>query len=373
MEKEKNKFIEKAISIGFEKSIIEQLISPHMDKGNKENLPLNLFSSKIKLSKNSGGNHIKYSNISQSNITNKSYQENKINSSQDQQLYNSFKIKQNESHELIISDIDDQCNTMSLAAKDLNLLSELIGYLHNLQNINEKKPIYVEELQKEKWLLEEQKQQKNTQTNINIYKNSYKNKLSMSHQLNSIDQFNEFEEDKLNQSSSQYTKEKIIQLKLNPKEEIIYIKEDHNNVNSKWKQRQKDIYNKTQNFLRKLEEREIEFQRENYPEELFQKIQSGFLKIDKLKNNSEERGEEVKRGFGLHEDVYENDQNNLKKYYLSQSDSDENNSKDIFNSDDETFLKLETKQSESDEDNKIDELSLGSSNQLISSSSNSLI
>jgi hypothetical protein len=261
---------------------------------------------------------------------------------------------------------------MSLAAKDLNLLSELIGYLHNLQNINEKKPIFVEELQKEKWLLEEQKQQKNTQQSINMYKNCYKNKLSMANQINSIDQLNEVEEEKVNQSTGQYNKDKIKQLKLNPKEEIIYIKEDHNNVNSKWKQRQKDIYNKTQNFLRKLEEREIEFQRENYPEELFKKIQSGFLKIDKLKNNSEVRGEEDKRGFGMNEDVYENDQNNLKKYYLSQSDSDENNSKDIFNSDDETFLKLETKQS--DEDNsKINELSLGSSNQEISSSSNLLI
>ena len=189
---------------------------------------------------------------------------------------------------------------VGLAAQDLNLLSELVGYLHNLKNIREKEPIMLNQLK------------------VSTHS---KRDFSLGEELKS-------------KVSEQCWKKGV-----KPKEEIVFTREDNDNINSKWKQRQKDLYSRTQKFLRKLEQREIDFQKQNFPEALFQKLEEGFYKLEEGKlEEREERGNDKDERA---EAIYKGVRNQIKDYFVEDHHSEED-SQDIYNSEDEVYIRLDT-------------------------------
>lgn len=188
---------------------------------------------------------------------------------------------------------------VGLAAKDLNLLSELVGYLFNLKNIREKEPISLGQLKP-------QAPEKGSEAQL--------------------------------QKSANF--EDASNRRVKPKEEIVFTREDNDNINSKWKQRQKDLYSKTQKFLRKLEQREIDFQKENFPEALFQKLEEGFFKLEEGK--SEERPEDARDADDRAEVIYKGVRRQIKDYFGGGEGQAEEDSDEIYNSEEEVYVRLDT-------------------------------
>lgn len=179
---------------------------------------------------------------------------------------------------------------VGLAAKDLNLLSELVGYLYNLKSIREKEPIMLGQLEKREGA--EEAEAPNWAKGVG------------------------------------------------PKEEIVFTREDNDNINSKWKQRQKDLYTRTQKFLRKLEQREINFQKENFPEALFQKLEEGFFKLEEGK--SEERKDDAIDQDDRAEAINKGVRAQVKEYFVECSEDSDEDSEEIYNSEDEVYIRLDT-------------------------------
>ena len=163
---------------------------------------------------------------------------------------------------------------------------------------------------------------------------------------------------------------------IEPKDEIVFTREDNDNINSKWKQRQKDLYNRTQKFLKKLEQREIDYQRENYPTHLFEKIEQGFMRIEPQVQGEEVLGTESIKAE-TREGIYQDVQKEMRNYYKSNdqdNEVDDSDSMEILDSDDETYIRLDTNIKTDRKNNPDDEnshtTSLVSSVETFSSSGN---